>query len=52
MTTRKVKLKDGRVATVVDTLGEDFVVDVGTSLDDWDTIIVSANDIDRYLQPE
>ena len=43
----KIRLKDGRDATMVDTLGDDFIVDVGTSPDNWDTIMVSPYEIDE-----
>ena len=43
----KIKLKDGRDATMVDTLGDDFIVDVGTSPDNWETIMISLYDIDE-----
>ena len=43
----KIRLKDGRDATMVDTLGDDFTVDVGTSPDNWDTIMVSPYEIDE-----
>ena len=40
-----VKLKDGRIGTIVDKLGPDYVVDVGDKEEDYDTILVSEEDI-------
>ena len=40
-----VILKDGRVAAIVDLIGEDYIVDVGCSPADWDTIEVREEDI-------
>ena len=40
-----VKLKDGRIGTVVDMLGPLYIVDIGTSPDDWDTIVVEPDEI-------
>lgn len=46
---RKVILKDGRAATVVETLGTDYIVDVGTSPADWETIVVKESEIEKVL---
>lgn len=43
----KVKLKDGRVGTIVETLGPDYIVDVGSSPADWDTIIVKEEELEE-----
>ncbi|MEN0657997.1 hypothetical protein NSQ45_00940 [Caldifermentibacillus hisashii] len=42
-----VVLKDGREAFIVEVLSEsDFIVDVGSSPEDWDTIQVTIEEID------
>lgn len=41
----KITLKDGRTGVVVDTLGHDYIVDVGTSPEDWDTVLIQPDDI-------
>ncbi len=38
-------LKDGRVAAIVDFIGDYYIVDVGSSLEDWDTIEVREEEI-------
>ena len=47
----KVELIDGREGIVVEILGEQeaFIVDVGTSPDDWDTIDVFRKDIIKVI---
>lgn len=41
-----VKLKDGRVACIVEVLSNDtFIADVGSSPEDWDTITIKKDDI-------
>ena len=40
-----ITLKDGRTRIVVDMLGSDYIVDVGTSPEGWDTVIISPDDI-------
>lgn len=40
-----VILKDGRVAAIVDFIGEYYIVDVGSSPEDWDTIEVREEEI-------
>lgn len=42
----RVTLKDGRSGVVVDRLGNDYVVEVGTSPDDWDTVLVKPEDLE------
>ena len=45
-----VLLKDGRRATIVEKLSEtDFLVDVGSSPEDWDTIFISLDNIEGIL---
>lgn len=41
----RVKLKDGRIGTVMDYAGPDYVVDVGKSEKDYDTIMVKPEEI-------
>ena len=41
----KIELRDGRTGYIVDTLGPDYIVDVGESAEDWDTIIVKEDEI-------
>lgn len=47
-----VILKDGREGAVVEVLGnqEKFIVDVGTSPKDWETIDVSIEDIQKIIR--
>lgn len=40
-----VILKDGRIAAVVDFFGDYYIVDVGSSPEDWDTIEVREDEI-------
>ncbi|MBQ9142440.1 MAG: hypothetical protein IJX63_11740 [Lachnospiraceae bacterium] len=40
-----IKLKDGRDGTIVEILGPDYIVDVGSSPEDWETILVKADEI-------
>lgn len=41
-----VKLKDGRLASIIDVLSEtDFDADVGSGPSDWETITISIDDI-------
>lgn len=35
-----VKLKDGRVGAIVEVLDKDCIVDVGSSPEDWEPIII------------
>lgn len=42
---KTIKLKDGREGVIVDYLGTDYVVDVGKSPADWDTILVKPEEI-------
>ncbi len=46
----EIKLKDGQTGTVVDFLGTDYVVDIGTDESNWDTIVVSEDEIDSLVQ--
>ena len=40
------KLKDGRIGTIVDKIGPDYVVDVGEKEEDYETVLVKASDIE------
>lgn len=42
----KIKLKDGRKGIIVDTMGPDYVVDVGEDESEFDTIIVKPEEIE------
>lgn len=42
----EIKLKDGRQGTIVDTMGPDYVVDIGEDESDFDTIIVKPEEIE------
>lgn len=41
----RVRLRDLSVATVVDRIGPDYIVDVGNDASDWDTIEISADEV-------
>lgn len=42
--------KDGRTAAVMETFeNKVFLVDVGNSPEDWDTISITINDIEKVL---
>ncbi|MBQ6163932.1 MAG: hypothetical protein IJK23_05610 [Clostridia bacterium] len=46
-----VLLKDGRRASIVEVLSPDyFIVDVGQSSQDWETIPISIEDIDQIVK--
>lgn len=46
-----VKLKDGRTGTVVEVFdGKSFLVDVGSSPKDWETIDVRIDEIEDVLE--
>ncbi|MCQ4935022.1 hypothetical protein [Anaerotignum propionicum] len=46
-----VKLKDGRVGCVVEKFSDtDFLVDVGSSPADWDTIDVKLDQINNVVK--
>ena len=45
-----VKLKDGRTGSIVDKIGQDYVVDVGEKEEDFDTILVKHEEIERVLK--
>lgn len=45
-----VLLKDGRKAAIVEVFDDkDFMADVGSSPEDWETIDVSIEDIERVI---
>lgn len=41
----RVRLRDFSVATIVDRLGPDYIVDTGNNAADWETIKISADEI-------
>lgn len=45
----KILLKNNKIGIIVDYLGPDYNVDIGTTEDEYDTIIVKADEIDRIL---
>lgn len=45
----EVLLKDGRKGTVVDQMGPDYVVDIGETEEDFDTIIAKPEEIEKKL---
>lgn len=47
-----VLLKDGRRAAIVEKFSEtDFLADVGSSPEDWDTIDITIKDIEKVIYP-
>lgn len=44
-----IKLKDGRTGAIVDRIGPDFVVDVGEKEEDYETIIVKPEEIEKAI---
>lgn len=47
---KRLKLKDGRIGTVMDHAGPDYVIDVGESEKDYDTILVKPEEIEKIRQ--
>ena len=46
-----ILLKDGRIGVVVEEFkGTDFIVDIGSSPKDWETIWVSLDEIECVLE--
>lgn len=47
----KVRLKDGRTASVVEILkeGAEYIVDIDVAEDDWETQEISAADIESVI---
>ena len=43
----KVILSDGRIGIVVDVLGPDYVVDIMTGPEEWETILVDGSEIEQ-----
>ena len=41
-----VIIKDGRIGTIMDSIGPDYIVDVGDNDHDYDTIIVKPTEIE------
>ncbi len=47
---QNVKLKDGREGCVVECFGDDaFLVDIGDSPKDWETISVKKDEIEKII---
>lgn len=48
----QVLLKDGREGAVVEILGDQelFLVDIGSSPEDWETIEVKRDEIEKVIQ--
>ena len=45
-----VLLKNGQIAAIVEVFSkEDFLVDIGDSPSDWETIMISIDDIEQVL---
>ena len=45
-----VLLKNGQTAAIVDKLSEDaFIADIGDSPEDWDTITITIDDIEKVV---
>ena len=45
-----VLLKDGQTTAIVHKISEDtFIADIGDSPEDWDTIDITINDIDKVV---
>lgn len=46
-----VLLKDGREAAIVEKFSDtDFLVDVGSGPEDWDTIDITIDDVEKVIQ--
>lgn len=44
-----VKLKDGRIGTIVELFEDACMVDVGDSPKNWDTIFIKKSDIEKVI---
>lgn len=42
----RIKLKSGKAGTIVDTMGPDYVVDIGQDEEEFDTIMVKPEEIE------
>ena len=48
-----VKLKSGEIATIVEIFSDkDFLADIGSGPDDWDTVPITKSDIAEVYGPE
>ena len=48
-----VKLKTGKLATIVEVLSDtDFLADIGSGPEDWETVSISISDIKKVYGPE
>ena len=46
-----IMLKDGRIAAVVEVFDNiEFLVDVGDTMEDWETISITINDIEKIIK--
>ena len=45
----KIRLKDGTLGTIVDRLGPDYVVDIGTTNKEYDTVLVKIEEIAAFF---
>lgn len=43
---KRIRLKDGREGVILDYLGPDYVVDIGTNPENWETIMVKPEEIE------
>ena len=47
-----VKLNNGEMATIVEVFSEtDFLADIGSGPDDWDTVPIKSSDISEVYGP-
>lgn len=46
----KILLKNNKIGIIVDYLGPDYVVDIGTTEDEYDTIIVKDDEIKCVIE--
>ncbi len=46
----KILLKNNKTGIIVDYLGPDYVVDIGATEDEYDTIIVKADEIKCIIE--
>ena len=44
---KQIQLKDGRKGIITDYFGSDYIVDIGSSPEDWDTILVKPEEIEE-----
>ena len=44
-----VKLKDGREGTIVEVFADAYDIDIGSSPEDWETITVKKEDVEKVI---